>query len=59
MCLIGAVVASWSPTQEVANLSSFNGIFLPLNLLNPVKAFGINFNVVQDPNTPEQLSVRL
>ena len=52
MCLTGAVVASWSLTQEVASLSpltqevagsspfnELNNFFLSLNLLNSVKTF--------------------
>ena len=34
MCLAGAVVASWSYTQEVARSNHFNEVFLSLNSAN-------------------------
>ena len=45
MCLAGAVVASWSLTQEVTDSSPFNAmtnIFLSLNFLNSTKIFSEN-----------------
>ena len=49
MCLAGAVVASWSLTQEVADSSPFNvmtNIFLSLNSLNSTKIFSENSIII-------------
>ena len=47
MCPVGAVVMSWSLTQDVAASSSFNeNYFLSLDLLNSVKTFSKNSNVL-------------
>ena len=45
-CLAGAMVASWSLTQEVAGLNPFNeNYFLTLNSLNTVKTLRKNSNI--------------
>ena len=45
-CLAGAMVASWSLTQEVAGLNPFNeNYFLTLNSLNSVKTLRKNSNI--------------
>ena len=49
MCLAGAVVASWSLTQEVAGSSPFTVMtnILSVNVLNSVKTFRKNSQYIR------------